>query len=182
MERALRRVLLAAAIAAATALSNSQAAADDRDACFKESGDVAIAACTRRIEVLRAAAAGERGNLAIVHNSRGVEYANKRDYDRAIADFTEAIRINPKYAEAYNSRSATYLKKGEYDRAVADANEAMRLDRKAAFPYYNRGMALEAKGDLRAALADFKKFTALAPSDPDGPKAVARVAKALGGQ
>ena len=29
------------------------------------------------------------------YNTRGMSYAEKGDYDRAIADFTEAIRLDP---------------------------------------------------------------------------------------
>jgi len=43
-------------------------------------------------------------------------------------------------------------------------------------------MSWERKSDLQRALADFKTFTELAPSDPDGPKAIERVTKALSGR
>jgi hypothetical protein len=45
--------------------------------------------------------------------------------------------------------------------------------------YYNRGIAWEKKRRLRKALADFKMHSQLAPSDPEGPKAVQRVLKEL---
>jgi hypothetical protein len=43
-------------------------------------------------------------------------------------------------------------------------------------------MSWERKNDLKRALADFKTFSELAPSDPDGPKAIERVTKALSGR
>jgi tetratricopeptide (TPR) repeat protein len=52
----------------------------------------------------------------------------KGDYDRAIADLTEAIRLDPKYVWAYASRGEAYRMKGDYDRAIADLTEAIRLD------------------------------------------------------
>lgn len=57
-------------------------------------------------------------------------YREKGDYDRAIADFDEAIRLDPKYAHAYENRAKAYASKGDYDRANTDRNEAIRLDRK----------------------------------------------------
>jgi hypothetical protein len=45
--------------------------------------------------------------------------------------------------------------------------------------FYNRGVSWERKNDLQRALADFKKCSELAPSDPDGLRAVERVTKAL---
>ena len=46
----------------------------------------------------------------------------------AIADYTEAIRLDPKYAKAYNNRGAAYKAKGQHDRATSDFTEAIRLN------------------------------------------------------
>ena len=59
----------------------------------------------------------------------------------AIADFSEAIRLNPKDAVAYNNRGVAYYAKSDLDRAIADFNEAIRLDPKDAIAYNNRGAA-----------------------------------------
>ena len=56
-----------------------------------------------------------------------------------MADYTEAIRLDPKLAVAYNSRGNVYYDEGDYDRAIADYNEAIRLDPKYAFAYNSRG-------------------------------------------
>ena len=57
-------------------------------------------------------------------------YGKKGDHDKAIADFTEAIRLNPNDAEAYYSRGCEYFEKGDHDRAIADFTEAIRLNPK----------------------------------------------------
>ena len=72
-------------------------------------------------------------------------YDEKGEYDRAIADYTEAIRIKPDYAEAYRNRGVAYAEKGEYDRAIADYTEAIRLKPDYAEAYYNRGIAYARK-------------------------------------
>lgn len=46
----------------------------------------------------------------------------------AIADFNEAIRLNPKNCEAYYSRAEAYKEKGDRDKAMADSLRARRLD------------------------------------------------------
>ena len=51
----------------------------------------------------------------------------KGDYDQAIADYTQAIRIDPKYTEAYNNRGIAYRKKGNDAKANLDFAEAKRL-------------------------------------------------------
>jgi tetratricopeptide (TPR) repeat protein len=50
------------------------------------------------------------------------------DLDRAIADFSEAIRLNPLFASAYHERGVAHRAKGDHTRAVADQEVAIRLD------------------------------------------------------
>jgi lipoprotein NlpI len=105
------------------------AAADDAETCAKQSGDVAIAACSRAI-------ASHRYNgrdLAAQYNNRGVAYQAKGDLDRAIADYSEAIRLNPKYVLAFTGRGLANLHAGALPKALADLNQASELDPKDAY-------------------------------------------------
>ena len=62
---------------------------------------------------------------------RGNAYSDKGDNDRAIADYSEAIRLDPKHSpRPTQRRGLAYRDKGDYDRAIADYNEAIRLDPK----------------------------------------------------
>ena len=74
--------------------------------------------------------------------------------DTAIADFTEAIRLDPKNAETYSNRGWAYNRKGDHDTAIADCTEAIRLDPKMADAYGDRGWAYNEKGDYDTAIAD----------------------------
>ena len=67
------------------------------------------------------------------------------------------------------------LPRAIFESAIADYDEAIRLDPKFAKSYYNRGVAREKKSNLVEALSDFEAYAQLVPSDPDGPKSVARV-------
>ena len=55
-----------------------------------------------------------------LQQSRESLIADKGDYDRAIADFDQAIQLKPDYADAYYNRGIAYHDKGDYDRAIAD--------------------------------------------------------------
>ena len=46
-------------------------------------------------------------NLAIAYNNRGNAYKANGDLDRAIADYNQAIALDPKYALAYNNRGGS---------------------------------------------------------------------------
>jgi tetratricopeptide (TPR) repeat protein len=52
----------------------------------------------------------------------------KKDYDRAIADLTEAIRQNPTDDRGFKFRGTTYYFMRDYDRAIADLTEAIRIE------------------------------------------------------
>ncbi len=69
----------------------------------------------------------------------GIEFAVKLENDRAIADFTKAIELDPKYADAYSRRGAAYSNKKDDDRAIADFTKVIELDPKFYFAYINRG-------------------------------------------
>jgi tetratricopeptide (TPR) repeat protein len=117
-----------------------------------------LTACTAAIESGR-----WRGKAA--YNNRGNAYFAKKDYDRAIADYTEAIRLDPKYALAYSNRGTAYKAKGNYDLAIADYTEAIRLDPEDALAYFKRGNAYEARKNYDRAIADFTEAIQLNPND-----------------
>jgi len=64
-----------------------------------------------------------------VFHSRGIVYHNQRQLDRAIADYSEAIRLDPKLATAYVNRGRASQDLGEVDRAMADFAQAKKLGR-----------------------------------------------------
>jgi lipoprotein NlpI len=99
----------------------------------------------------------------LAYNNRGLANIAKGDYDLAIADFSEAIRLDPKYALAYNNRCLARNNKGESDLALADCNEAIRLDPKLTSAYINRGIVSLYAGLLPMALADFNQWSQLDP-------------------
>lgn len=81
---------------------------------------------------------------------QGVAALKKKDYDGAIACFDEAIRLNPKYAQAYLKRGISYADgREDYDKAIADYTEAIRHDPKNADAYHHRGQASYNRGVLQ---------------------------------
>jgi tetratricopeptide (TPR) repeat protein len=77
---------------------------------------------------------------AYAYLTRGDSRIQEKEYDKAIADFTEAIRLDPNFAHAYYNRAYAWNAKKEYDRAIADFTEAIRLDPNFAHAYYNRAL------------------------------------------
>ena len=85
---------------------------------------------------------------------RGVGFFAQSEWDAAIREFTEAIRLNPNYADAYAWRARAYNGKTNYDQALADANRAIQLDPQLAIAYYARGTAYYSKNDYDHAITD----------------------------
>jgi tetratricopeptide (TPR) repeat protein len=134
MRMGIRGAFKGLTLVALLALS-APAAADDRVTCEKESGDVAIAACTRGI------ASGQYTGrfLAQLYDDRGAEYLDKSDYERAFADFNQALRINPVFHVAFFNRGLAYHRQSQFDQAVQEYDKAIRALRehyKAAEPNY----------------------------------------------
>jgi TonB family protein len=88
------------------------------------------------------------------------------DYDSAIKDYTEAIKLNAKESSIYLSRGLAYYNKRKFSPAVADFDKAIELDADESMAFYNRGNALKEIGELEKALADYKSAAAL-DSDND---------------
>ena len=94
---------------------------------------------------------------------RALIWQDKKDYDLAIADYSEAIRLLPGYASLYINRGIVWIDKKDYDRAIADFNEAIRLDPKRATAYNSRGLAWCNKKEFDKAITDCSEAIRLNP-------------------
>jgi len=73
---------------------------------------------------------------------------HKKEYDQALADCDQAVRLNPKHSRAYYGRGVTWSKKSDYAKAIADYSKAIELDPKYAAAFSARGMAHRRIGEL----------------------------------
>ena len=81
-----------------------------------------------------------RGTL-YAYNSRGMAYAAKLQFDRAIEDYDRQIEIDARHPDAYNNRANAYLGKGEPDRAIQDYDAQIAINPRHRHAYANRGRA-----------------------------------------
>ena len=100
---------------------------------------------------------------AVAYTHRGLAYSAKGDDDRAIQDYTQAIMLDPNYAQAYNNIGVAYKNKGDYDRAIEDYTQAIMLNPGYAMAYGNRGIANKYKGDIKRAIEDYTQAIMLNP-------------------
>ncbi len=123
--------------------------------------DIQIAACTRNIRSGRFT--GQ--NLAVAFTNRGLAYQRKGQWDRAIADYSEAIWLNPDDAQVFSNRGNAYYYKGQLDRAINDYDDAIRLNPYLAVAFSNRGNVYRKNGRFGRAIADYNEAIRLNPDN-----------------
>jgi tetratricopeptide (TPR) repeat protein/cellulose biosynthesis protein BcsQ len=104
-----------------------------------------------------------RRDQAIDLTGEATEVA-KENADRAIGIYTQAVGVDPSYAQAYSGRGRSYFEKGRVDEALADFNEAIKLDGNNTSAYVGRGDVYWQKRDFPNALADYTRAIEIAPT------------------
>ncbi len=98
---------------------------------------------------------------------RANAFTEKKQYNRATADLTEAIRLNPE-PFLFFLRGKTWTAREDFDRAIADYDEAIRTS-KGEIPllwYSFRGNAFANKSDYERAFEDLNTAVRLDPKSP----------------
>jgi formylglycine-generating enzyme required for sulfatase activity/Tfp pilus assembly protein PilF len=101
----------------------------------------------------------------IAYIERGNAYYSTGDHDRAIADYSEAIKLDGKNAAGYANRALAYQGKGDYDHALSDYNQAISLNSNNALAFSHRASLFSAKGEYDRAVADLSKAITLDPKN-----------------
>jgi tetratricopeptide (TPR) repeat protein len=96
--------------------------------------------------------------------AQGVEKGLQGDNLGAIVAYTEAIRLNPKYAEAYNRRGIVYVNLGDKQAAIDDFTQAIKINPNYDKAYYNRGNVRKELGDKQAAIQDYNQALTINPN------------------
>ncbi|MDH5466794.1 MAG: tetratricopeptide repeat protein, partial [Candidatus Aminicenantes bacterium] len=85
------------------------------------------------------------------------------DYDGAIADFDEALKLDPRNAFALRCRGDAKFQVEDFDGAIVDYSQAITVDSQYAIAYFNRGIVLERKREYSRAIKDYQKAAEISP-------------------
>ena len=100
---------------------------------------------------------------AYAYWGRGRAYADKDEFDKAIADYSTALELKSDFANIYYDRGRAKAIKEDYDAAIEDFSNAIELDPTYIEAYHTRGITYNYKGDYDAAVEDFNKVVELDP-------------------
>jgi len=151
-------------IAAFAAWGAPAAAQTDQDArwCRGEDGaslEQTLAGCTAVIE----RRTDTPQQIALAYSLRGGAVYYKGDPVAAIADYDQAIRLDPGFARAFNNRCWARAVVSRLPEAVADCDESLRLKPDVANTLENRGFAWLKMGQYDRAIADYEAGLLLNP-------------------
>ena len=143
------------------AAPSAVAQTDDAQICAKsDNSEEIIAACTRAIGSGR----WQGKALAWAYTNRGVGHERAGNFERAVADHTVAIRLDPQTADGYLNRGIAHRRLKQYDKAIADYTQALKLDPNGADIYSNRGNVYSDIGNYRDAIDDYNQAIRIDPN------------------
>jgi len=94
---------------------------------------------------------------------RGGVHHETGAYDRAVADFTEVLRLRPSFAAAYHNRGLAFTAQGAHAQAIADFDRALELNPRFISAYHSRGLAYMGTHDHERAFTDHIEAVRLNP-------------------
>ncbi len=153
-----------------------------------KAGDESASAAAEREEALRreiqensrrlaAQEAFRKGESFSNEPGKGIRYTDPR---AAIAAFTEAIALDPAYADAYSRRGRAHTDLKEYPRALEDINRALHLDPGLGRAYIARAKTYVDMGENRRAIEDASEAIRLLPEMPNAYTIRGRALNAMG--
>jgi tetratricopeptide (TPR) repeat protein len=95
---------------------------------------------------------------------RASAYILKKDFDAALRDLDQAIRLQPGGAHLLNSRGILWNQKKEYDKAIDDFTEAIKRNPNHVFALVNRALAWRNKKQYDKSIADYEHAIQLDPN------------------
>ena len=106
------------------------------------------------------------GPSAAAHYNLGTALTLGRHLDQAESEYTQALRIDPSYANAHNNLGNVLMAEGRFPESIAEFKEVVRLQPGSAMAHSNLSAAFAAGGDYASALDEVEAALTLKPQEP----------------
>lgn len=110
----------------------------------------------------------DKEHAALRYYNQGLDKLAQNDYQGAIADFTQVLKLTPQYDMAYFNRGNAQRQLGKYQAAIDDYSKALETNPTFTYLYYYRGNLREELGDIKGAIADYTAAIASYPEEGTG--------------
>ena len=102
-------------------------------------------------------------NKAEEQYNAGVDLHKQSRLNEAIAEYSQAISLDPTLAKAYHNRASAYRSLLQYERAIQDLDTLIRLEPSSDLVYLLRGSDYAKSGQLQRAIQDYDEAIRLNP-------------------
>ena len=106
-------------------------------------------------------------DLAIAYERRGFASAKNQQFQDAIQDYSEALKIKSNEPRIYEERAYAEMKIYDYDKALADYSELIKLKPNEVRYYNFRAYIYESKDDIKSSIADNDQVLKLDPNNQE---------------
>jgi Tfp pilus assembly protein PilF len=97
---------------------------------------------------------------------RGVAYERLDVLEKALADYTECLKLDDERRDALNNKAVVLARLERLDEATQDFTRLIELDPQGSLAWRNRALSFADQKQYDKSLADYGKALELAPEDP----------------
>src|SRR5262249_53908456 len=155
--------MFGAVLGAFLLLGAQSALADDAADCQSADDAASVSACTRLV----GSGTLSGHDLAPAYYHRGQALSRGGNPQAAVADFRQALTIDPRFVGGFNDLGLALLQLKNNDAAIAAFDRAIALDPRFAVAYGNRGIARQRKNQNEQAIIDFSRAIGIDPQLTD---------------
>lgn len=145
------RSLIALAAVVLGSVSVIAAGIDPMVDCLSDDNNRRLSGCSAVID--NPQAPDEQRSFA--YGMRALAYSLLGVFDKAIADYDEALKIRPEFPLALNNRAWAYYKLGRPNDGMADVESALALSPGSPYALDTRAHINQALGNISAAFHDY---------------------------
>ena len=101
---------------------------------------------------------------AYLHYLAGIKFDSDSDYEDAIKEFSQALKLDKNFSEAYDKRGVVFTKMLMFGKALKDLSKAIELNSNFSEAFNHRGIVYYCLLEYKKSLADYNKAITLDPS------------------